>query len=105
VAFEVDSMSELARLGDALDREGRRFVWEPGRHSAGDNVVTYHTDPSGVPIEVFWDMQRIDDEARRPRIWSFEDHRLINQWGPIGDVPGLLGISIHNVDAGRRAAP
>ncbi len=104
VAFEVDSMSELARLGDALDREGRRFVWGPGRHGAGDNVATYHTDPSGVPIEVFWDMQRIDDEAWQPRIWSFEDHRLINQWGPIGDVPGLLGISIPNVDAGRRAA-
>jgi catechol 2,3-dioxygenase len=97
VAFEVDSMTELARLADALGREGRRLVWGPGRHGAGDNVATYHTDPSGVPIEVFWDMHRIDDEAWQPRTWSFEDYRFINQWGPMGDVPGLLGISIPNV--------
>jgi catechol 2,3-dioxygenase len=97
VAFEVDSMSELARLADAIDREGRRLVWGPGRHGAGDNVAMYHTDPSGVPIEVFWDMQRIEDEAWQPRTWSLEDYRFINQWGPVGDVPGLLGISIPNV--------
>jgi catechol 2,3-dioxygenase-like lactoylglutathione lyase family enzyme len=78
VAFEVDSMAELARLADALGREGRCLSWGPGRHGAGDNVATYHTDPSGVPIEVFWDMQRIDDEAWQPRTWSFEDYRFIN---------------------------
>jgi catechol-2,3-dioxygenase len=104
VAFEVDSMPELVRLADALDREGRRLVWGPGRHGAGDNVATYHTDPSGVPIEVFWDMQRIEDEAWQPRTWSFEDYRFINQWGPMGDVPGLLGISIPNVTTRKRVA-
>ena len=105
VAFEVDSMAELARLADALGREGRCLSWGPGRHGAGDNVATYHTDPSGVPIEVFWDMQRIDDEAWQPRTWSFEDYRFINQWGPMGDVPGLLGISIPNVrERGQQTA-
>ena len=105
VAFEVDSMAELARLADALGREGRCLAWGPGRHGAGDNVATYHTDPSGVPIEVFWDMQRIDDEAWQPRTWSFEDYHFINQWGPMGDVPGLLGISIPNVrERGQQTA-
>jgi catechol 2,3-dioxygenase-like lactoylglutathione lyase family enzyme len=97
VAFEVDSMVELARLADALGRDGRCLAWGPGRHGAGDNVATYHTDPSGVPIEVFWDMHRIEDEAWQPRKWSFEDYHFINQWGPMGDVPGLLAISIPNV--------
>src|SRR5262249_21662870 len=50
-----------------------------------------------VPIEVFWDMHRIEDEAWQPRKWLFEDYHFINQWGPMGDVPGLLGISIPNV--------
>jgi catechol-2,3-dioxygenase len=105
VAFEVDSMAELARLADALGREGRCLAWGPGRHGAGDNVATYHTDPSGVPIEVFWDMHRIEDEAWQPRKWSFEDYHFINQWGPMGDVPGLLGISIPNVtERGRQIA-
>jgi hypothetical protein len=75
-----------------------------GRHGAGDNVATYHADPSGVPIEVFWDMQHIEDEAWQPRTWSFEDYRLINQLGPVRDVRGLLGISIPNMDTGKRAA-
>ena len=90
-------MVELARLADALGRDGRCLAWGPGRHGAGDNVATYHTDPSGVPIEVFWDMHRIEDEAWQPRKWSFEDYHFINQWGPMGDVPSLLGISIPNV--------
>ena len=38
VAFEVDSMVELARLADALGRDGRCLAWGPGRHGAGDNV-------------------------------------------------------------------
>ena len=97
VAFEVDSMVELARLADALGREWASPGWGPGRHGAGDNVATYHTDPSGVPIEVFWDMHRIEDEAWQPRKWSFEDYHFINQWGPMGDVASLLGISIPNV--------
>jgi catechol 2,3-dioxygenase-like lactoylglutathione lyase family enzyme len=101
VAFEVDSMAELARLADALGRDGRCLAWGPGRHGAGDNVATYHTDPSGVPIEVFWDMHRIEDEAWQPRKWSFEDYHFINQWGPMGDVPGLLAISIPNWGAAR----
>ena len=47
-------MVELARLADALGRDGRGLAWGPGRHGAGDNVATYHTDPSGVPIEVLF---------------------------------------------------
>jgi len=104
VAFETASMADLACLGDALARHGRRLLWGPGRHGAGDNVATYHTDPSGVPIEVFWDMQRIDDEAWQPRTWTLEDHRLVNQWGPVGDVPALLAISIPNAGVKARAA-
>jgi catechol 2,3-dioxygenase len=97
IAFEVDSMTELARLPDALGRKGLRLVWGPGRHGAGDNVATYHQDPSGVPIEVFWDMHRIEDPGWQPRTWSFEDYRFINQWGPMGDVAALLGIGIPNL--------
>ena len=79
-----------------LGLEGRRFAWAPWRR-------IYHTESVRRSAEVFWDMQHIEDEARQPRTWSFEDQRLINQWGPVGDVPGLLAITIPNVDAGRGA--
>jgi hypothetical protein len=41
----------------------------------------------------------------QPRKWSFEDYHFINQWGPMGDVPGLLAISIPNVkERGQKTA-
>jgi len=44
VAFEVDSMSELARLRDALDREGRRLAWGPGAAAPACRDLSHGSD-------------------------------------------------------------
>jgi len=68
-----------------LGLEGRRFAWAPWRR-------IYHTESVRRSAEVFWDMQHIEDEARQPRTVVAPSRR-----------PGLLAITIPNVDAGRGA--
>jgi catechol 2,3-dioxygenase len=79
-AWEVESIADLARLGDLLDAQGRCFLWGPGRHGAGDNIFTYHHDPAGAIVEYYADMERIYDD-RPPRVWDLNDRRAANLWG------------------------
>ncbi len=80
-AWEVEGLPELGRLGDLLDQQGRYFLWGPGRHGAGDNIFTYHHDPAGAIVEYYADMERIYDDAPRPRHWALADRRAANLWG------------------------
>jgi catechol 2,3-dioxygenase-like lactoylglutathione lyase family enzyme len=94
VAFEVDSVVDLVRLGDLLDSTGRHFLWGPGRHAAGDNIATYFQEASGVPIEFYAEMERIDDDRRPVRRYGIADPRVPSIWGPSGDLSALFGASI-----------
>lgn len=94
VAFEVDSVVDLVRLGDLLDSVGRRLLWGPGRHAAGDNIAVYFQEPSLVPIEFFADMERIYDDRRPVRTFAITDPRVPSIWGPSGDLAALFGASI-----------
>jgi len=101
-AFEVDTVQDLVRLGDLLDIVDRRFLWGPGRHAAGDNIATYHPDPSGVLYEVYAEMQQIDDDRWEPRRWSMTDDRVANMWGAAADPGKLLATSIPLVAEGAQ---
>jgi catechol 2,3-dioxygenase len=81
LAFEVSSIVDLANLGDCLCEAGRKIDWGPGRHGAGDNIVMYHREPSGLVVEHYTDMQRIVDDRWQPRTWSLDDYRYLNLWG------------------------
>jgi len=94
VAFEVDSVQDLVRLGDLLDSVGRHLLWGPGRHAAGDNIATYFLEPSLVPIEYFSDMERIHDSRRPVRRYAITDPRVGSIWGPTGDLSALFAASI-----------
>jgi catechol 2,3-dioxygenase-like lactoylglutathione lyase family enzyme len=94
VAFEVDSVLDLVRLGDLLDSVGRAFLWGPGRHAAGDNVATYFQEPSLVPIEYFAEMERIHDDRRPVRRYAMGDRRVASIWGPTGDLTALFAAAI-----------
>jgi len=94
VAFEVDSVVDLVRLGDLLDSVGRKLLWGPGRHAAGDNIAVYFQDPSGVPIEYFAEMERIYDDRRPVRPFAITDPRVPSIWGPSGDLTALFGAAI-----------
>jgi catechol 2,3-dioxygenase len=82
-AWEVENIGALGQLGDVLARNGGRFIWGPGRHGAGQNIFTYHFDPSGAIVEYAADLYRVWDEATyEAGHWSLEDPRFANLWGP-----------------------
>jgi catechol 2,3-dioxygenase len=93
-AFEVDTVQDLVRLGDALDAAHGGLLWGPGRHGAGDNIATYHREPSGALIEYFAEMQLIEDDRWKPRTWSTDDPRLNSTWGVSQDTEALFAASI-----------
>jgi catechol 2,3-dioxygenase-like lactoylglutathione lyase family enzyme len=105
VAFEVDSALDLIRLGDLLDSIGRHFLWGPGRHAAGDNIATYFLEPSGVPIEFYSDMERIDDSRRPVRRYAITDPRVASIWGPSGDLLALRRAGVPSGAESPRAQP
>lgn len=94
VAFGVDSMQDIVRLGDILDARDTGFLWGPGRHGAGDNIATYHVDPTGVPIEYYSEMQLIFDDRWQPRAWRIDDPRLASTWRTGADISPLFGAAI-----------
>jgi catechol 2,3-dioxygenase len=96
-AWQVESLAQLGDLGEALARNGGRFIWGPGRHGAGNNLFTYHYDPAGSVVEYYADMYTVwDERSYEPGHWSLDDHRAQNLWGPITpqdlmDAATLLG--------------
>jgi len=81
-AWEVESWADLERLGDHLVANNHTLLWGPGRHGPGNNLFTYHLDPSGAVVEYFADLQRIDHEASyQPQDWT-NNPTWNNQWGP-----------------------
>lgn len=96
VAYELRDWNEIQPALDALAARGVGLVWGPGRHGPGHNIFTYHHDPAGNLVELFTQLDVMDDalgcfEARpwhqdrpqRPKRWSTEDLTGPNQWGPL----------------------
>ena len=96
VAFE---MRDIVHLKDALDHLAARNIrleWGPGRHGAGHNIFTYHRDPDGNLIELFTEIDVIQDDAtgrfeprpwheswpQGPQFWGV-GVEAANKWGPI----------------------
>jgi hypothetical protein len=61
MAFELRD----AYMQQACDPFGRRkilLLWGPVRYGPGHNIATYHRNPDGYLIELFYDMDRMVDE-------------------------------------------
>jgi catechol-2,3-dioxygenase len=96
VAFELHDFSHLGRGCDILANNDVRVLWGPGRHGMGHNIFTYHRDPDGNIVELFTDLDRMSDETlgyfdprpyhadhpQRPKVWSPDDPKAANSWGP-----------------------
>jgi len=83
-AFAVPDVGALARLGDALAARGGNFLWGIGRHGLGENVFTYHLDPSGAILEVCSDMVQITDEdAWEVGVWAQDSTASAIRWGQL----------------------
>ena len=82
-AWEVGEWSVFKQLGDVLRGHHRPLVWGPGRHGPGNNLFTYHADPSGALVEYFADILRVEnEETYQWRDWS-DVPEWNNIWGPL----------------------
>jgi catechol 2,3-dioxygenase len=80
-AWQTQSISDLGRLGDRLDRLGRNLIWGPVRHGAGHNIAAYFVEPAGAVIELYTDLEQIYDDERPPTTWNADNGRWFNRWG------------------------
>jgi catechol 2,3-dioxygenase len=82
-AWEVDDWSVFKQLGDLLRGRQSQLVWGPGRHGPGNNLFTYHADSTGVLVEYFADILRIEnEESYQWRDWT-DVPEWNNIWGPL----------------------
>jgi catechol 2,3-dioxygenase-like lactoylglutathione lyase family enzyme len=87
-SWECDDVDHVGHTATALCRvDPERHAWGLGRHFAGSNFYWYLRDPSGSFLELYSDMDRIEDDehwetsGRTP----FEFEHIANSWGP--DIP------------------
>lgn len=86
-SWECDDVDHVGHTATALLRaDADRQTWGLGRHFAGSNFYWYLRDPSGAFMELFSDLDVIDDddawEAQRTPL-ALE--HVANSWGP--DIP------------------
>jgi catechol 2,3-dioxygenase-like lactoylglutathione lyase family enzyme len=85
VAMEVPGWDSFLVICDYIAAKGHVIEYGPGRHAPGHNLFVYLREPdSGLRMELFADMGRIDDAtAYQPQLWKAQDRsRTVNQWGP-----------------------
>ena len=79
-AWQTQSIADLGKLGDRLNKLGRDLIWGPVRHGAGHNIAAYYVENSGAVVELYTDLEQIYDDARPPVVWG-EDENWYNMWG------------------------
>jgi hypothetical protein len=87
-SWECDDLDHAGHLTSALLRtDPSRHTWGIGRHFAGSNFYWYLRDPSGSFIELYSDLDVIDDdeEWERSGRTTFGLEHIGNIWGP--DIP------------------
>lgn len=79
-AWQVQSIAELARVGDRLFESGERLLMGPVRHGAGHNMAAYYVEPTGAVVELYADMEMIYDDERPPIYWPRDDRAWATKW-------------------------
>lgn len=80
-AWQTQSIADLGKLGDRLNKLGRDLIWGPVRHGAGHNIAAYYVEASGAVVELYTDLEQIYDDERPPVVWGAEDNWW-NMWSP-----------------------
>lgn len=87
ISWEFNAFEDFKRLGDSLIVEGRRLVWGPGRHGAGDNLFLYFKAPGDFLFECISEMEVIHDEDMETRVAdpgeNLSNWKVVNQWGAL----------------------
>jgi hypothetical protein len=84
-SWECDDLDHVGHTATALYRsDPSRHAWGMGRHFAGSNFYWYLRDPAGSFLELYSDLDRIDDDEaweQRGRTPLSLEH-TVNAWGP-----------------------
>jgi catechol 2,3-dioxygenase-like lactoylglutathione lyase family enzyme len=84
-SWECDDVDHVGHTATALVRaDPARHTWGFGRHFIGSNFYWYLADPAGSFIEMYSDMDMIDDDdewASTGRTPTGFEH-VANSWGP-----------------------
>jgi catechol 2,3-dioxygenase-like lactoylglutathione lyase family enzyme len=83
-SWECDDVDHLGHTATALYRaDPSRHSWGFGRHFAGSNFYWYLRDPAGSFIELYSDLDRIDDDDTwRANAGPLDFDHIANVWGP-----------------------
>ncbi|ULP41605.1 VOC family protein [Mycobacterium lentiflavum] len=86
VSFEMRGIDEYMRGTGRMIRAGRKPIWGPGRHSAGDNPFAYFLDPANNVVEYTTELEEIvDEDTWQPRVFAGTAEAM-DQWGTAGSV-------------------
>jgi catechol-2,3-dioxygenase len=93
IAFELRDFTHIRDACDLLATESIPLIWGPVRHGIGHNISTYHRNPDGQIIELFCELDRVDEKAQvfeprryhqdfpqRPKVWT-NITQAANMWG------------------------
>ncbi|WP_249165590.1 VOC family protein [Bradyrhizobium sp. AUGA SZCCT0431] len=83
MAFELRDASHMQQACDLLGRRKIPLLWGPVRHGPGHNIASYHRNPDGYLIELFYDMDRMTDEELgyfEPRPWHRDRPQRPKTW-------------------------
>lgn len=84
VAFEMPSIDEFMRGIGRMRQKGHLPSWGPGRHGPGNNPFAYFVSPSGFVIEFTSEVQQIDEETHKAKVWSRADPESMDLWMTAG---------------------
>ena len=95
IAFELRDWAHIQQSCDYLSRNGYPLIWGPGRHGIGHNIFAYHRDPDGQVVELFCELDRINDEDLgwyEPRPWHRDRPQIPKVWAKDPTAANLWGI-------------
>ena len=95
IAFELMDWAHVQKACDILARNGYPLLWGPGRHGIGHNIYTYHRNPDGHIIELFTELDRMNDEELgyfEPRPWHHDRPQRPKVWVPDVKAANLWGV-------------
>ncbi|WP_366514624.1 VOC family protein [Mesorhizobium sp.] len=93
IAFELRDWTHIRDACDLLARDRVPLVWGPVRHGIGHNISTYHRNADGQIIELFCELDRVNEELEiydpRPTHQEFPQKGKI--WEDIGMAANMWG--------------
>jgi catechol 2,3-dioxygenase-like lactoylglutathione lyase family enzyme len=94
-AFELRDWNHIQAASDYLASRKIPLIWGPGRHGIGHNIYTYHHNPDGQIIELFTELDQMNDESLgyfEPRPWHTERPLKPKTWPKGPGSANLWGI-------------